>query len=222
LRDPLLHAIKGSPAIAEGRRRSDEVANSMGVGATLRSGTQARPDRHPVVPHSCGSTRLRAQWIGGEQAQEGRAKAQRLVPAYLGGGKGHESIGSNVSLTGPVSSTDSGSEQRSEVGGSTPVGSGFAGPFADPDAPYWCSKSSPVSGVRPLVRFSSHFGGEGVGQMLDAIDGETRAPVRCRQVKRRLCEIADVRGEGGARACPGETGANGNNMRAMGTERCYG
>jgi hypothetical protein len=222
LRDELLHAIKGSPAIAEGRRRSDEVANSMGVGTTLRSGTQARPDRHPEVPHCCGPMRLRARRVGGEQAQEGRAKSQRLMPAYLGGGKGHESIGSSVSLTGRVSSTDSGSEQRSEVGGSTPVGGGFAGPFADPDAPYWCSKSSPVSGVRPLVRFSNHFGGAGLGQMLNSIDGETRAPVRCRQEKRGFCGIADVRGEGGARACPRETGANGNNRRAMGTERCYG
>jgi hypothetical protein len=44
LRDPPLHAVKGSPAIAEGHRRSDEVTNSMGVGTTFRSGTQVQPD----------------------------------------------------------------------------------------------------------------------------------------------------------------------------------
>jgi hypothetical protein len=39
--------------------------------------------------------------------------------AHLGGGKGQESIGSAASLTGHVSSTDSQSEQSSEVAGSS-------------------------------------------------------------------------------------------------------
>jgi hypothetical protein len=145
LRGKLLQAVEGSPEIVEGFWRSEEVADSMGVVATLRSGGQVQPDRYPVVPRNCGPERLRAPRVEGEQAQEGRARAQRLTPVYLGGEKGHESIGSSVSLTGRVLSTDSGSEQRSEVGGSTPVGSCFNRPFADPDAPFWRSMSTPTA-----------------------------------------------------------------------------
>jgi hypothetical protein len=135
LRGGSLQAVEGSPESVEGFRRSDEVANSTGVGASLRSGSQVQSDRYPEVPQTRGRSRLRARRVSAEQAHEGRAQAQRLIPVCLGGGKGHESIGRCVSLTGYVSRTDSWSEQRSVVVGSTPDGRCFKRPFADPDAP---------------------------------------------------------------------------------------
>jgi hypothetical protein len=66
------------PRLLEGLRGSEEVANSKGVGAGLRSGSQAQSNRYPGVPRSHGAKRLRMRRPAVEQAHEGRAQAQRL------------------------------------------------------------------------------------------------------------------------------------------------
>jgi hypothetical protein len=69
---------RACPRLLEGQRRSDEVRNLKEVGASLRSGSKVRSDRHPVVPQTREATRLRTPSGSGEQAHEGRAQAQRL------------------------------------------------------------------------------------------------------------------------------------------------
>jgi hypothetical protein len=205
----------------EGLRRSEEVENPKGVGASPRSGSQVQSDRHPEVRRARGPGCFRASRYRGEQAHEGRAQAQRLSWNTSEGEKVRRASARGVPNRA-FPSTDALPEQGSEVAGSC-LARALRVAFREPTVLGICLCVDTATGSRPLAQSPARFGEQDRGSMSSSA-GRCRAPGSgCRSASGRCARsipLPGARGDSRVRSRVATSQPNGK--RAEGAERRHG